>query len=265
MKNENEKTGRELELISYSLNLYNENNPEDLLDVFKIKIDDSLPFVEQFLVRTCLMLKTKFGTIDNYGDYIKSNSRKNLQAHIDLNPKFENFHIKNITEFTICSYYPTLIINDDVNEISNYIGMKSVYEDLYLEYLKNRIGISKLELDVMIKKYINSVFGILGGNNNLIRSNIDLNSITEKGRLIMSEIQNKFSNNFIYSDTDCIYFYNYDDIKDELSDYIETNYNYLRTCVDFYHSGIFLSKKRYILYDEDLNILIKKGIRDYNP
>lgn len=251
---------REQEILLQSLVIYRDNEINTIQDIFNIEISlDDFTFIEKFYLQSCLMVFHKHGSIEKIPTSVKV--EPHLGGLVEINKRFSEKMIDGVTEIEFNSLYPSMILSKE-EELCNLKGLREVYEDLFLDYRENKDGSDKYE---RIKEYINSMYGILGTlkPNSLIKTNIDTSVITRKARHLLSTLKREFEGHYIYIDTCSIYFLRYNEIKDRLGeelDKITTRNKYLTYNINHHNKGIFLAKKKHILFEEDGN-LKTKGIR----
>lgn len=242
---------REQEILLQSLVIYRDNEINTIQDIFNIEISlDDFTFIEKFYLQSCLMVFHKYGSIEKIPTSVKVESH--LGGLVEINKRFSGKMIEGVTKVSFDSLYPSMILSEE-EELCNLKGLREVYEDLFLDYKKNKDGSDKYE---RIKEYINSMYGILGTlkPNSLIKTNIDTSIITRRSMYLLSTLKREFEGHYIYIDTDSIYFLRYNEIKDRLDEELDkmiTRNKYLTYEITHHNKGIFLHKKKHILFDED--------------
>ena len=243
---------RERELLVKAFRLYNQNSFQNLIDIFKIDLED-LHRVEKFYIQTCLLLYKKHNSVEK----IPINNVKQQKyggGYVDLNIRYKNAIIENVVEVNLYSIYLIIMMNMDA-EVSNYHGFTDMLKCLYIEY-KNMSACDKdLGLGINPKEYINSVYGMISASINhkdsYIKANIDMSRVPMKVRMIMSKVKNDFPGHYVYIDTDSIYLARYEEIEFRLEEYLNklmTKYDPLYISVDIHESGLFFEKKKYIIF-----------------
>jgi|GEM_PF-3970618 len=248
-------------LLSKSFELYDNNDINSLSDIFKIDID--LDLIEEFYIRTCILSYYKYGrvdTVDTVDTIVHSTSLGG--GLVELNHQFSEKIIENVVSVSFNSLYPSTLLNIE-EEFSNIVGLNRIYEDVFLEYTRcKRDGESDSKIYI---KYINSMYGILGSRDpkSYIKCNFDISRISRKSSYLMSKLKREFEGHYIYIDTDTIYFYKFNEIEERLIgklQEISSENKYLSYDITEYNKAIFMKKKKYLLFPEEID-LISKGLR----
>jgi len=253
---------KEKELIKRANQIANQHKFDSLLDIFKIDLQD-LHIVEKFFITTCVLCIHKNGylKIENIDC---DEGKSYIGGLVELNDKFKNKVIENLTSVEFLSIYPSLILNHK-EEICNIEGFKSVYEDIFNSYRELSIEDKKQDHAQEAKKYMNMVFGMLGSScpDSYFKSKINLSSITLKAKMILKSLISKFEGHWVYADTDSIYFARYEEIEFRLEEELNKimdRYNYLKADVEIHGYGIFIAKKKFLLVERDCSRKVK-GLR----
>jgi len=253
---------RENELYLEACFLIKNNKTESLIDIFKIDLNDSYLNPEKFYMRTVmLMIKhNKYFVKRDKLDYEYPKFPNISGGYVELNSKYTNVIINNITQLTFNNFYPNVMSNS-LEEFSNIEGYKEMYSDLIKEYSNDKKNYS-IDHRTRAKTYINSLYGcMLAFNDNAyIKASKDMSFVTKKSRYLIKKIASEFSGHLIYADTDSLFFIHYEEIQSRLEESFSNIISKYNISKDVYNSGFFLSPKKYFLLDENNNQIIK-GIK----
>lgn len=198
----------------------------------------------------------------------ESNSLPVYGARVYLNEEFKTREqlrwVKNITKLEFNKLYPSLMVQ--LYESGEMTFNNTKFGELYSFIIKNYSEIRRyfynllpqnfLNVSHLLKFYINYTYGVLG-NGRFIECN-NLGLVTEKCRNMLDSINDRYSNNVIYIDTDTIFFYKINQIPD-----VQEYLNQFDLEYELYdgYEGIFHERKRYIIYKDGQVQL--HGVREF--
>lgn len=182
---------------------------------------------------------------------IKGSESNPFSSYVELSNRHCNKRFKNVQMCTIKHFYPTILYNIINYYRFNYKSFPNAYKEIYEKYISSE----DVELNNILKKWLNMTFGMI--NNNIIFSTKDINfDIVRTSHKILKKIHEEFKESIIYIDTDSIYFL--------YSPYIKEYLKNLSYDVEFENidNMIFFRKKRYIQWENDINEKVKiKGFQ----
>lgn len=180
-------------------------------------------------------------------------------GYVNLNEKQANVFFTDISIIEIESAYPTSVINTKRRIKLNYLH----YLDLYEFLIKNRKTFRQIyhstdpNLYMVYKYYINMLYGCVLNPKSLIRLSTDSIPLNQEICNILKNIQTEFKFHIPYIDTDSIFVHKLSSIQDSLEQIlIDKKYSFE---VKGTYEGIFIAKKKYVLFNQNERIV--KGIQ----
>lgn len=157
-----------------------------------------------------------------------------------------------LLEFNL--FYPTAILNELNKVQSNISNLKGVMA--YSIYLLDTIKLNHPNAHQIIKKFINSIFGlsnqidspILFYDNTYTTNNqIDISKhVVNQTRHILNMIKNEFSNHITYINTYKIYFIHFDEISNRFMEFSKSKFSNHSFNITKNIEGIFMPTNKYI-------------------
>ena len=184
------------------------------------------------------------GSLDVTAGVTKDNSIYHESATTEVNDKYKNIWITKLTEVTINSFYPELIISLNPTIQYNIVKFGEIFETVFNFY---RSGFMKgTIMHTFLKIWINMAYGILvSANQGLYVINKDIAStVTGKARMIMNTIMKEFPGHYVYVQIDTVYFAYFEEIEKRFEK-LMLRFDYLRYSIDI-KSGVFFDKRNYI-------------------
>lgn len=193
----------------------------------------------------------------------------------EVNQRYQERWVKNMTKFEFVSFYPNQIIESTKNLECNFSGFHEVYSsvtDLRRQFKKMELRkeCETSNAGLRLKHFLNVTYGITGGYKPPIKfythETVDVNLshvVVARTRFMIQYLQNEFKNHVVYTGTDMIFFRHYNEISQRVESTISKdrrfNHHSFETTGIF--EGIFLGRKKYLIVDDNGNIT-RKGIRE---
>ena len=198
------------------------------------------------------LIEFKFSKIEknilNYPNYNNYSG-----AFVKLNTRSEKVLYKNVVVAEFSFFYPEILYNIINNYTFNYKKFPYCYKAIYniYKYISLINTSYDYKLKEILKRWLIITYGKLGSLKSYIYSNKDIRfDILNISNSFMEKLKYKYDKEIFYIDTDAIYF-KYD--QNIINDITNFNYDYKLRDID---NILFLSKKRYITFDNDSNVKV---------
>ena len=189
-------------------------------------------------------------------DFISENQESYYGGRLFLNTKFSN-KLYRIVKISMDSIYPNLIYKKLVNGemLFNRRYLEFIYP-LAVDIWKNN------KKNIVLKSFINSIYGMIGSNKTELLSNIQVAEITNYYREVLDDIIEKVDD-VIYIDTDTIYLAARTKSSTLLVESILNNKEIKYTKEDIGDIGLFIRNKNYLIFDSEMITKKCGGMRVY--
>lgn len=162
---------------------------------------------------------------------------------VEINPEYTGQIIADLVNVGIVNFFPSIIKSFIENQIFSDTNLNRAL--IYLIDFRKRISLldSLEEVSMICKMWINYFYGRM---NSL---NMNPNLILGEANKILEHIKSIVGNNWVYIDTDEIY-YRYKGMNDfkEIQDYL-THKN-IECDINDIQYGIFFAKKKYLIFND---------------